>query len=111
MSGSSLIQSLEAAEGGSARQIIAVIAEIANIVGWQAGEAGADIAGGIVSWLAAHPDQIDTFLTHGGEMFIDRTIKPEEGLLTWRAANGEMMNRDLYKLRIQERRAQSEARV
>lgn len=89
------------------QRLIAVLANIAQTVGWQAGEAGCDIAGGIVSWLAAHPDQIDTFLTHGGEMFIDRTIKPEEGLLTWRAANGELMNRDLYKLRIEERRAQS----
>jgi len=108
---SGLIQSLEAAEGGSARQIIAVIADIANIVGWQAGEAGADIAGGIVSWLAANPDHIDTFLTHGGEMMIDGTIKPEAGLLTWRAVSGEIMNRDLYQQRIAERRAQSEARV
>ena len=93
------------------QRLIAVLANIAQTVGWQAGEAGCDIAGGIVSWLAANPDQIETFLTHGGEMLIDRTIKPEEGLLTWRAASGELMDRDRYKQRIAERGSQSEART
>lgn len=89
------------------QRLIAVLADIARTVGWQAGESGCDIAGGIVSWLAANPDQIDSFLTQGGEMMIDGTIKPEAGLLTWRAVSGEIMNRDLYQQRIAERRAQS----
>lgn len=95
-----LIQSLEAAEGGSARQIIAVIADIANIVGWQAGEAGADIAGGIVSWLAANPDQIDRFMVEGGDMFINGEIKGEAGALTWRTADGRIMDRETFEAAI-----------
>lgn len=81
-------------------RIVALIANIAATVGWQAGEPGCDIAGGIVSWLAANPDQIERFMTEGGAMMVDGTIKAEQGLLTWRAVNGEMMNRDTFNIRV-----------
>lgn len=84
----------------TAASVIARIAEAARVVGWQAGEAGCDIAGGIVSFLANHPEEIDRFMTGDGGMMIDGTFRPETGALTWRAVNGEMMDAATYAARL-----------
>lgn len=84
----------------SPQRVVGVIAHIAATVGWQAGEPGMEIAGGIVSWLAANPDQIDRFMTEGGEMFVNGEIDACRGALTWRDTNGAMQNRASYEAAI-----------
>lgn len=82
------------------RQTIALIADCANVIGWQAGEPGMEIAGGIVSFLAAHPQHIDRFLKEPSAVMTDGTFDPHTGGLTWRAANGEMMNAETFTQRL-----------
>ncbi|MGN6064926.1 hypothetical protein [Brevundimonas diminuta] len=82
------------------RQTIALIADCANVIGWQAGEPGMEIAGGIVSFLAAHPQHIDRFLKEPSAVMTDGTFDPHTGGLTWRAANGEMMNAETFAQRL-----------
>ncbi len=82
------------------RQTIALIADCARVIGWQAGEPGMEIAGGIVSFLAAHPQHIDRFLKEPSAVMTDGTFDPHTGGLTWRAANGEMMNAETFAQRL-----------
>ncbi len=79
-----------------AAAFVLTVAEIANTVGWQAGEPGMEIAGGIVSYLAAHPDDLDQFMIEGGEMFVSGRIDATKGALTWRGLNGNMMDAARY---------------
>lgn len=86
-------------------QVIAAIADCANAIGWGAGEPGMEIAGGIVAFLAAHPQHIDRFLRSPSEVMMDGTFDPHTGCLTWRTATGEIINREIYEQRIAERQA------
>lgn len=81
-------------------QTIAKIADCARVIGWQAGEPGMEIAGGIVSFLAAHPQHIDRFLKEPSAVMTDGTFDPHTGGLTWRAANGEMMDAETFAQRV-----------
>ena len=91
-------EAIDAAQTAAAH-VVTQIAGVAAGLGWHAGEPAMEIAGGIVSFLANHPDQLERFMREGGEMMIDGTIKAEEGALTWRAASGEMMTADEYARR------------
>jgi hypothetical protein len=82
------------------RQTIAKIADCARVIGWQAGEPGMEIAGGIVSFLAAHPQHIDRFLKEPSAVMTDGMFNPHTGGLTWRATNGEMMNAETFAQRL-----------
>lgn len=84
----------------TAEKIIAQIASIARNVGWGAGEPAMEIAGGIVSWLSARPDQIDRFMTEGGDMFVNGEINATDGDLTWLSTDGRMMDREKYQTAI-----------
>lgn len=86
-------------------QVIAAIADCANAIGWGAGEPGMEIAGGIVAFLAAHPQHIDRFLRSPSEVMMDGTFDPHAGCLTWRTATGEIINREIYNQRVSERQA------
>jgi len=81
-------------------QTIAKIADCARVIGWQGGEPGMEIAGGIVSFLAAHPQHIDRFLKEPSAVMTDGTFDPHAGGLTWRAANGEMMDAETFAQRL-----------
>ncbi|WP_091742597.1 hypothetical protein [Phenylobacterium immobile] len=73
------------------RLVIRRIAEVAAGVASQAGVPGADVAGLIVSFLAANPEHVSRFMAEGGELFIDGTIRAEHGALSFGAMNGKMV--------------------
>lgn len=86
-------------------QVIAIIADCANVIGWQAGEPGMEIAGGIVSFLAAHPQHIARFMAEPSAVISDGTFDPHTGGLTWRTTTGEIINREIFAQRMADRQA------
>lgn len=76
----------------SAADIIAQIAQVASGVGFQANVPALDIAGQIVSILAANPEHIDRFMAEGTELFLDGTFNYENGSLTYRAMSGDILS-------------------
>lgn len=74
-------------------QVIQKIAEIATNVGWQAGVGGVEVAGTIVSALAAHPEKIPAFLS-GALSVVDDDVflRPAMGCLTWHDMNGKVVS-------------------
>lgn len=75
-------------------QVIARIAEVAHAVSVQSGEAGVDMAGYLVSFLAANPEHVDRFLQEGAELLIDGTFEFHKGCLSYRCVNGEIHSAD-----------------
>lgn len=73
-------------------EAIKKIAEVASAVGFQAGVPAADVAGQLVSFLYANPEHVERFMREGTELFVDGTIQPEWGSLTYRAGNGEILS-------------------
>ncbi|MDW9808615.1 hypothetical protein GOA93_06160 [Sinorhizobium meliloti] len=76
----------------SDRALIEKIAQVANAVGWQAGEPAMELAGQIVSVLAANPEHIDRFMSEGAELFLDGTFNAENGCLTYRSMGGDILS-------------------
>lgn len=76
----------------NATALIQKIAQVATAVGWQAGEPAMEIAGMIVSALAANPEHIERFMSEGTELLLDRTLNFENGSLTYRAINGSILS-------------------
>lgn len=74
----------------SAQEIIAKIAEVSTAVGWQSGTGGCELAGMIVSCLAARPELIDRFMTEGAGLMIDRELDWSKGCLTFHNARGDI---------------------
>lgn len=73
-------------------EMIARIAAVAAAVGFQSGVSATEIAGLIVSVLAAQPEQINRFMSEGTELFLDGTIRAEGGCLTYMAQNGSLLS-------------------
>jgi hypothetical protein len=74
------------------KELIEKIAQVSVAVGFQAGEPAMEIAGQIVSVLAANPENIDRFMVEGAELFLDGTLNHENGSLTYRAINGSILS-------------------
>jgi len=74
------------------RELVEKIAQVANAVGWQAGEPAMELAGQIVSVLAANPEHIDRFMSGGAELFLDGTFNAENGCLTYRSMGGDVLS-------------------
>lgn len=72
--------------------IIAKIAQVATVVAFQAGEPAMEIAGMIVSSLAANPENIERFMAAGTELLLEGKIGFENGALSYRANNGEILS-------------------
>jgi hypothetical protein len=72
--------------------LIQQIAAVATAVGFQANEPAMEMAGQIVSILAANPEHIERFMTEGSELFLDGTFNHENGSLTYRALNGAILS-------------------
>ena len=89
----------------SPEQVIAAIADCANAIGWGAGEPGLEIAGGIISFLAAHPQHIARFMAEPSSVMMDGTFDPHTGGLTWRTSTGEIINREIFAARMADRQA------
>ncbi|WP_331373825.1 Lar family restriction alleviation protein [Sinorhizobium chiapasense] len=78
--------------GTGERLVVEKIAQIASAVGFQANEPAMELAGQIVSVLAANPEHIDRFMREGTGLFLDGTLNPENGSLTYRAINGSILS-------------------
>lgn len=76
----------------SAPEILSRIAEVAAAVGFQAGEPAMELAGQIVSVLAGQPEHIERFMEQGTGLFLDGTFGIENGTLTYRAINGQILS-------------------
>lgn len=72
--------------------LVAKIAQVSHAVGWQANEPAMELAGQIVSVLAANPEHIDRFMAEGTELFLDGTFNAENGSLTYRSIGGEILS-------------------
>lgn len=72
----------------SAEAFIKRVAEVASVVGWQANVGAMEIAGQIVSVLAANPEHLPRFMVEGANLIVDGTFSPENGCLTFLAGNG-----------------------
>jgi hypothetical protein len=74
----------------TARQFINHLARVAEAVGWQAGVGGMETAGGIVSYLADHPEDLEPFMNGG---FFELPLGfHERGRLTWHGKNGKVVS-------------------
>lgn len=69
------------------------VAEAAEALGWQAGVGGMETAGGIVSFLARHPEHIAAFMENGSTFDLPFDWF-ENGCLTWQAQNGKIVHPD-----------------
>lgn len=78
--------------GHSAADVVSKIAQVATAVGFQANEPAMEMAGQIVSVLAANPEHIDRFMAEGSELFLDGTFNHENGSLTYRAMDGSILS-------------------
>lgn len=74
----------------SAREFIAKLADMAEAVGWQAGVGGSETAGQIVSYLAAHPDDLEKIMAGGIMDLPDNWWR--HGRLTWHGRNGDIVH-------------------
>jgi len=74
----------------TAEEFIKKCAQVANAVGIQANIGGMELAGQIVSVLAANPEHIDRFMREGAELMIDGTLDAKNGCLTYLAINGNI---------------------
>jgi hypothetical protein len=72
--------------------IIAKIAQVSAAVGMQANEPAMEIAGMIVSSLAANPENIERFMAEGTELLLSGAISFDNGSLTYRANNGSILS-------------------
>lgn len=81
------------------RELVERIAQVANAVGWQADEPAMELAGQIVSVLAANPEQIERFMSGGAELFLDGTFNAENGCLTYRSIGGEILSPSVFRAR------------
>jgi hypothetical protein len=79
------------------RDLIARIAVIAENVALQAGVGGIEMAGMIVSYLAKHPDRLESILTNG---ICDEPAELwAQGRLTWMGKDGRVFSPQDARLR------------
>lgn len=71
------------------QRFIELLADRAHVLSLQAGVGGMETAGGVISYLANHPEDIEPFM-HGG--FNELPVIPaRKGCLTWHAQSGEVV--------------------
>lgn len=71
------------------REVIAHIAAVSSAIGFQAGVGAMETAGSVVSYLAAHPEEIDAFLA-GGSVLDWPVGWHAEGCLSWHGMDGKI---------------------
>lgn len=74
-----------------AHHIIERIASLAEMIAYQSGTASSELAGQMLSVLAANPALIDRFMVDGSEMFLEGEFAPERGSLSWYGQNGKIV--------------------
>ncbi len=77
---------------GAILGFIAYVAKVSEAMAIQAGVGGMETAGGIISYLAKHPDKLDAFLDEGVFGFPDDWLFG--GCLTWHGQNGKIVHPD-----------------
>lgn len=99
-----------AGAAAAAPPVIHRIASVADAVGWQAGVGGMETAGMIVSYLAAHPEDTETFLRDGTGYLIDSKISVEHGSLTFhRKLDGKVTTPQELRAAIEVKRIERDA--
>jgi hypothetical protein len=73
----------------TAREFIEHLVKVSEAVGWQAGVGGLETAGGIVSYLAEHPGDLEPFMIGG--YFELPSGHHEHGKLSWHGMNGKIV--------------------
>lgn len=77
------------------QKVIRKIAEVAAAMGDGAGEPAQELAGHIVSFLYANPEELESFMEEGTLYFLNREHGTkalfESGALSYRARNGQIM--------------------
>lgn len=71
-------------------EFIERVAEVSENVSFQAGVGGMETAGGIISYLAEHPERLDDFMLEG--FFALPTMMHRDGRLTWHGMNGKIVS-------------------
>lgn len=71
-----------------ALSFIEKVKDVAAMTGFLSGTGGMELAGMILSSLAANPENITRFMAEGSELLIDGTITYENGCLSFTAING-----------------------
>lgn len=64
------------------------VKDVAAMTGMLSGTGAMELAGMILSSLAANPENLERFMTEGTELLIDGTIGYENGCLSFMAING-----------------------
>jgi hypothetical protein len=75
-------------EAIDARAFIEKVKDVAAITGILSGTGGMELAGMILSSLAANPEHLSRFMSEGSGLLIDGTITFDNGCLSFRAING-----------------------
>ena len=75
---------------GDAEALIQKIAQIADAVAFSSGTASIEYAGAIVSHLAAHPEDVETFMRDGNEMMLDGRMTLTSGYLSYQCSDGRI---------------------
>lgn len=78
-----------------AQDTILRIAKLADAISMQAGVGGVETAGQVVSYLAAHPEQINAVLEGGICDLPDDWFG--SGCLSWHAVNGKVVSPAFYR--------------
>ena len=74
----------------SALAFIERVKDVAAAAGWQSGTGAMEMAGMILSSLAANPENLPRFMEEGSGLLIDGTITFENGCLSFMAINGRL---------------------
>jgi hypothetical protein len=83
----------------TAEEFIQHLADVAEAVGIQAGVGGMETAGGIISYLAEHPESFQAFIA-GGFLALPVDLR-RSGRLTWHGADGRVFTPQQARLAAQ----------
>ncbi len=81
-----------ASQTPAVNNFIKCVAEVSTNFGFHAGEPAMEMAGQIISVLAAHPEHTERFLEEGGELVLDGTFATENGSITYRSQRGDILH-------------------
>lgn len=93
----------------SAAEIILHIAELSKVIAFQSGTSSSELAGQMLSALAANPKLIDRFMVEGGEMFLQDELGPEKGVLSWYGRNGQIVTPEFMRRYLKVRKLERDA--
>lgn len=74
--------------------LVKVIAENSHNWSMKTGMPGIEVAGHVLSFLSANPDQIERYISEGNELFIDGTITFFNGCLSFACVDGKVRTAD-----------------